>query len=190
MPYVSHRWLGGMLTNYKTIRASIKRYRDLEAQQADAVSSLAEIQARAEKAHADAEAKYASTYSKYQAEQRRLAALVPRQLGAALLALRGPRPAAGALHRAGCRPRRRPPVARPTAPRWWPARRRRHRQSADAGAGGGRSSIGTAHRSPLRRRPSARADGRRWDRTEGYPRPGPGSPKAHPGFAAARHSRS
>ena len=35
MPYVSHRWLGGMLTNYKTIRASIKRYRDLEAQAAD-----------------------------------------------------------------------------------------------------------------------------------------------------------
>ena len=32
MPYVSHRWLGGMLTNYKTIRASIKRLRDLEAQ--------------------------------------------------------------------------------------------------------------------------------------------------------------
>ena len=35
MPYVSHRWLGGMLTNYKTIRASIKRLRDLEQQQAD-----------------------------------------------------------------------------------------------------------------------------------------------------------
>ena len=35
MPYVSHRWLGGMLTNYKTIRGSIKRLRDLEAQQAD-----------------------------------------------------------------------------------------------------------------------------------------------------------
>ncbi len=34
-PYVSHRWLGGMLTNYKTIRGSIKRLRDLEAQQAD-----------------------------------------------------------------------------------------------------------------------------------------------------------
>jgi small subunit ribosomal protein S2 len=34
-PYVSHRWLGGMLTNYKTIRASIKRYRELEAQQSD-----------------------------------------------------------------------------------------------------------------------------------------------------------
>ena len=35
MPYVSHRWLGGMLTNYKTIRASIKRLRELEAQQSD-----------------------------------------------------------------------------------------------------------------------------------------------------------
>ncbi|MGK0500502.1 MAG: small subunit ribosomal protein S2 [Oceanicoccus sp.] len=34
-PYVSHRWLGGMLTNYKTIRGSIKRLRDLENQQAD-----------------------------------------------------------------------------------------------------------------------------------------------------------
>ena len=34
-PFVSHRWLGGMLTNYKTIRASIKRYRDLEAQSQD-----------------------------------------------------------------------------------------------------------------------------------------------------------
>jgi small subunit ribosomal protein S2 len=31
MPYVDHRWLGGMLTNYKTIRQSIKRLRDLEA---------------------------------------------------------------------------------------------------------------------------------------------------------------
>jgi small subunit ribosomal protein S2 len=34
-PFVSHRWLGGMLTNYKTIRASIRRYRELEAQQTD-----------------------------------------------------------------------------------------------------------------------------------------------------------
>lgn len=30
MPYVSYRWLGGMLTNYKTIRQSVKRLRDLE----------------------------------------------------------------------------------------------------------------------------------------------------------------
>ncbi|MFT5603448.1 MAG: small subunit ribosomal protein S2, partial [Paracoccaceae bacterium] len=35
MPYVSHRWLGGMLTNYKTIRQSIRRLRELEVQQAD-----------------------------------------------------------------------------------------------------------------------------------------------------------
>ena len=35
MPYVSHRWLGGMLTNYKTIRASIRRFRELETQAAD-----------------------------------------------------------------------------------------------------------------------------------------------------------
>ncbi|MCB1662256.1 MAG: 30S ribosomal protein S2 [Pseudomonadales bacterium] len=35
MPYVHHRWLGGMLTNYKTIRQSIKRYRELEAQKKD-----------------------------------------------------------------------------------------------------------------------------------------------------------
>ncbi len=34
-PFVSHRWLGGMLTNYKTIRASIRRYRELEAQSQD-----------------------------------------------------------------------------------------------------------------------------------------------------------
>ncbi|XOV90008.1 MAG: 30S ribosomal protein S2 [Pseudomonadota bacterium] len=32
MPYVDKRWLGGMLTNYKTIRQSIRRLRDLEAQ--------------------------------------------------------------------------------------------------------------------------------------------------------------
>jgi small subunit ribosomal protein S2 len=35
MPFVDHRWLGGMLTNYKTIRASIKRLRDLETQSQD-----------------------------------------------------------------------------------------------------------------------------------------------------------
>jgi len=35
MPYVNHRWLGGMLTNYKTIRQSIRRLRDLEQQSQD-----------------------------------------------------------------------------------------------------------------------------------------------------------
>jgi len=31
MPFVDHRWLGGMLTNYKTVRQSIKRLKELEA---------------------------------------------------------------------------------------------------------------------------------------------------------------
>lgn len=31
MPYVNRRWLGGMLTNYKTIRQSIKRLKELES---------------------------------------------------------------------------------------------------------------------------------------------------------------
>ena len=35
MPYVDKRWLGGMLTNYKTIRQSIRRLRDLETQSGD-----------------------------------------------------------------------------------------------------------------------------------------------------------
>ena len=35
MPYVNHRWLGGMLTNFKTIRQSIKRLKELEAMDAD-----------------------------------------------------------------------------------------------------------------------------------------------------------
>ena len=30
MPYVNHRWLGGMLTNFKTVKGSIKRLKDLE----------------------------------------------------------------------------------------------------------------------------------------------------------------
>ncbi len=31
MPYVDQRWLGGMLTNFKTVKASIKRLQDMEA---------------------------------------------------------------------------------------------------------------------------------------------------------------
>jgi small subunit ribosomal protein S2 len=31
MPYVNHRWLGGMLTNWQTVRQSIKRLKGLEA---------------------------------------------------------------------------------------------------------------------------------------------------------------
>ena len=30
MPYVSHRWLGGMLTNFKTVRQSIRRLTELD----------------------------------------------------------------------------------------------------------------------------------------------------------------
>ena len=33
--YVDHRWLGGMLTNWKTVRQSIKRLKDLETQSQD-----------------------------------------------------------------------------------------------------------------------------------------------------------
>ncbi len=35
MPFVSHRWLGGMLTNYRTIRDSVKRLKHLEGIQED-----------------------------------------------------------------------------------------------------------------------------------------------------------
>jgi small subunit ribosomal protein S2 len=35
MPYVDHRWLGGMLTNFKTIRTSIKRLHELDRMATD-----------------------------------------------------------------------------------------------------------------------------------------------------------
>jgi small subunit ribosomal protein S2 len=35
MPYVNHRWLGGMLTNYKTVKKSIERLKNLEAMAQD-----------------------------------------------------------------------------------------------------------------------------------------------------------
>jgi small subunit ribosomal protein S2 len=35
MPYVDQRWLGGMLTNFKTVKASIKRLKDMEVTIAD-----------------------------------------------------------------------------------------------------------------------------------------------------------
>ncbi len=34
-PYVDYRWLGGMLTNYKTVKQSIKRLKDMQAMQLD-----------------------------------------------------------------------------------------------------------------------------------------------------------
>ena len=33
VPYVNQRWLGGMLTNFKTVKTSIKRLKDMKAQQ-------------------------------------------------------------------------------------------------------------------------------------------------------------
>ncbi len=38
--YVNHRWLGGMLTNWKTISVSIRRLRELEAQLAEENTGL------------------------------------------------------------------------------------------------------------------------------------------------------
>ncbi|MCF6320000.1 MAG: 30S ribosomal protein S2, partial [Proteobacteria bacterium] len=35
MPFVSHRWLGGMLTNYKTVKKSITRLKEIEAMKLD-----------------------------------------------------------------------------------------------------------------------------------------------------------
>ncbi|MDN3518378.1 30S ribosomal protein S2 [Aquisalimonas lutea] len=35
MPYVDHRWLGGMLTNFRTVKQSIRRLKDLEQQEED-----------------------------------------------------------------------------------------------------------------------------------------------------------
>lgn len=37
--YVNHRWLGGMLTNWKTVRQSIKRLKDLEMESKDGTFS-------------------------------------------------------------------------------------------------------------------------------------------------------
>lgn len=35
MPYVNYRWLGGMLTNYKTVRQSVRRLKELETMSQD-----------------------------------------------------------------------------------------------------------------------------------------------------------
>jgi len=35
MPFVDHRWLGGMLSNFKTVKGSIKRLKDLETMKTD-----------------------------------------------------------------------------------------------------------------------------------------------------------
>ena len=40
MPYVEQRWLGGMLTNFKTVKTSIKRLKDMKAQQEAGMESM------------------------------------------------------------------------------------------------------------------------------------------------------
>lgn len=40
VPYVDQRWLGGMLTNFKTVKTSIKRLKDLKAQQEAGLDGL------------------------------------------------------------------------------------------------------------------------------------------------------
>ena len=40
MPYVDQRWLGGMLTNFKTVKTSIKRLKDMKAQQEGGLDAM------------------------------------------------------------------------------------------------------------------------------------------------------
>ncbi len=40
VPYVNQRWLGGMLTNFKTVKTSIKRLKDMKAQQEAGLDSM------------------------------------------------------------------------------------------------------------------------------------------------------
>jgi len=40
VPFVDQRWLGGMLTNFKTVKTSIKRLKDLKAQQETGLEGL------------------------------------------------------------------------------------------------------------------------------------------------------
>lgn len=40
MPFVDTRWLGGMLTNFKTVKTSIKRLKDMKAQQEAGLDNL------------------------------------------------------------------------------------------------------------------------------------------------------
>ncbi len=40
VPYVDQRWLGGMLTNFKTVKTSLKRLKDMKAQQEAGLDSM------------------------------------------------------------------------------------------------------------------------------------------------------
>ena len=52
MPFVVERWLGGMLTNYKTIRNNVRRLEELEAMEADGrMASLSKKEASSRRKH-------------------------------------------------------------------------------------------------------------------------------------------
>jgi small subunit ribosomal protein S2 len=40
MPFVDQRWLGGMLTNFKTVKTSLKRLKDMKAQQETGLETM------------------------------------------------------------------------------------------------------------------------------------------------------
>src|SRR5262245_33677721 len=40
MPYVDQRWLGGMLTNFKTVKTSLKKLKDMQAQAETGLESM------------------------------------------------------------------------------------------------------------------------------------------------------
>jgi small subunit ribosomal protein S2 len=40
VPFVDQRWLGGMLTNFKTVKTSIKRLKDMQAQKEAGLDSM------------------------------------------------------------------------------------------------------------------------------------------------------
>jgi small subunit ribosomal protein S2 len=45
MPYVDQRWLGGMLTNFKTVKASVKKLKEMQVQAEQGLESLSKKEA-------------------------------------------------------------------------------------------------------------------------------------------------
>ncbi|MBN9206070.1 30S ribosomal protein S2 [Methylibium petroleiphilum] len=45
MPYVDQRWLGGMLTNFKTVKGSLKKLKEMQAQQEAGLESMSKKEA-------------------------------------------------------------------------------------------------------------------------------------------------
>jgi small subunit ribosomal protein S2 len=45
MPYVDQRWLGGMMTNFKTVKGSLKKLKDMQAQQEAGLETMSKKEA-------------------------------------------------------------------------------------------------------------------------------------------------